>query len=175
LDYAQPYRQQAPYFVDKAPHNFQHIGLIKTLLPNARIIDIRRNPMASGWSQYRQFFADSFLFSYDLETIGKHYNDYVALMDHWHAVLPKEILTVNYEDLVNDLPATIATLTQYCGLEFEEACLSFHLNKRAVATPSSEQVRQPLYSDALEHWRNFDAFLSPLKQALENDDRSRAS
>ncbi len=170
LDYAQPYRQQAPYFVDKAPHNFHHIGLIKTLFPNAKIIDIRRNPMASGWSLYRQFFADSFQFSYDLETIGKYYNDYIELMNHWHTVLPERILTVNYEDLVNDFAVTVDTVLQYCGLAFEEACLDFHLNKRAIATPSSEQVRQPLYSDALEHWKNYEAFLEPLKQTIENEE-----
>jgi predicted Zn-dependent protease len=175
LDYAQPYRQQAPYFVDKAPHNFHHIGLIKTLFPNAKIIDIRRNPMASGWSLYRQFFADSFPFSYDLVTIGKYFNDYITLMDHWHAVLPGQILTVNYEDLVTDFPATVEKILQYCGVDFEEACLDFHLNKRAVATPSSEQVRQPLYSDALEHWKNYEAFLEPLKQTIENEEATQSS
>jgi len=172
LDYAQPYRQQAPYFVDKAPHNFHHIGLIKTLFPNAKIIDIRRNPMASGWSLYRQFFADSFQFSYDLESIGKYYNDYIELMNHWHTVLPGQILTVNYEDLVADLPATVDTMLQHCGLDFEDACLDFHLNDRAVATPSSEQVRQPLYKDALEHWKNYEMFLEPLKQTIQNDEAS---
>jgi len=172
LDYAQLYRQQAPYFVDKAPHNFHHIGLIKTLFPNAKIIDIRRNPMASGWSLYRQFFADSFPFSYNLETIGRYYNDYIELMNHWHAVLPAQILTLNYEDLVGDFPATVEAILQYCGLEFEDGCLDFHLNKRAVATPSSEQVRQPLYSDALEHWKNYEAFLGPLAQTIENEEAS---
>ena len=166
LDFAQSYRQKAPYFVDKAPHNFLHIGLIKTLLPSARIIDVRRNPMASGWSLYRQFFADSYPFSYDLETIGKYYNDYIELMDHWHEVLPDQILTVRYEDLVRDLPTNVDAILQFCGLEFEEACLSFHLNARAIATPSSEQVRQPLYTDALEHWKNYESFLEPLKQAI---------
>lgn len=167
LDYAKTYRQQAPYFVDKAPHNFLHIGLIKTLFPRARIIDVRRNPMASGWSLYRQFFADSYPFSYSLETIGQYYRDYIDLMNHWHTVLPEQILTVNYEDLVNDLPATVNSMLQYCGLGFEEQCLNFHLNERAVATPSSEQVRQPLYSDALAHWKNYESFLEPLKQALD--------
>ena len=166
LDYAQPYRQQAPYFVDKAPGNFHHIGLIKTLFPNARIIDIRRNPMASGWSLYRHFFAESFLFSYDLATIGNYYNAYIELMDHWHTVLPKQILTIQYEDLIDDLPGTVDSMLQYCGLAFEETCLDFHLNKRAVATPSSEQVRQPLYADALEHWKNYEEFLTPLKDAV---------
>ena len=171
LDFVSDYRQDAPHFVDKAPHNFQHIGLIKTLLPNAKIVDIRRDPMASGWSLFRQFFADSYLFSYDLETIGKFYNDYVALMDHWHTVLPEQILTVRYEDLVKDLRGVTERILQYCGLEFEEACLDFHLNERAVATPSSEQVRQPLYRDALEHWRNYEPFLGPLKQAIDENAR----
>lgn len=172
LDYAQQYRQQAPNFLDKAPRNFHHIGLIKTLFPNARIIDIRRNPMASGWSVYKQFFADSFLFSYDLETIGNYYADYLELMNHWHAVLPDQILTVSYEDLVKDLPATTARMLEYCGLAFEDGCLAFHKNSRAVATPSSEQVRQPIYSDAVDHWKNYETFLSPLKQALAKHDVS---
>ena len=166
LDYAQDFRQQAPYFVDKTPGNFHHIGLIKTLFPNAKIIDIRRNPMAVGWSSYRHFFADSFLFSYDLTTIGKYYNDYIELMDHWHTVLPGQILTISYEDLINDLPATVDSVLNYCGLGYEESCLDFHLNRRAVATPSSEQVRQPLYAGALDHWKNYDEFLAPLKNAV---------
>ncbi len=166
LDFAQTYRQQAPYFVDKTPPNFNHIGLIKTIFPGAKIIDIRRNPMASGWSLYRHFFADSFLFSYDLTNIGKYYNDYIDLMDHWHGVLPKQILTVKYEDLINDLPAAVDGLLEYCGLPFEQSCLDFHLNARPVATPSSEQVRKPIYAEALEHWKNYDEFLAPLKNAI---------
>jgi hypothetical protein len=125
--------------------------------------------MASGWSLYRQFFAESFPFSYDLETIGQYYNDYIALMDHWHAVLPGQILTISYEGLVSDFPATVKAVLDYCGLDFEDACLDFHLNKRAVATPSSEQVRQPLYSDAVEHWKNYEAHLGPLAQTIENE------
>lgn len=167
LDYAQAFRKQAPYFVDKAPGNFHHIGLIKTLFPRAKIIDVRRNPMASGWSLFRHFFSDSFHFSYDLETIGLYYNDYIELMDHWHAVLPGQILTIEYEDLINDLPTIVNSVLAYCGLEFEEACLDFHMNERAVATPSSEQVRQPLYTAALDHWQNFDEFLTPLKNAIK--------
>jgi len=166
LDHVQPLRKQAPYFIDKAPGNFHHIGLIKTLFSNAKIIDVRRNPMASGWSLYKHFFAGGNQFSYDLATIGKYYNDYIELMDHWHRVLPEQILTINYEDLVGDLPTTVNSLLQYCGLPFEGACIDFHLNKRAVATPSSEQVRQPLYADALEHWKNYEEFLTPLKHAV---------
>jgi tetratricopeptide (TPR) repeat protein len=166
LDFVQTFRQQAPYFVDKAPANFHHIGLIKTLFPNAKIIDIRRHPMASGWSLYRQFFADSFLFSYDLASIGKYYNDYIELMDHWHSVLPNQILTIKYEALINDFPVAVGTLLEYCGLPFEQACLDFHLNKRPVATPSSEQVRKPIYAEALEHWKNYEEFLTPLKNVI---------
>ncbi len=169
LDFAQVFRQQAPRFVDKTPGNFHHIGLIKTLFPRARIIDIRRNPMASGWSLYRHFFSDSFQFSYDLETIGKYYNDYIELMNYWHTVLPGQILTINYEDLVDDLPSTVNILLAYCGLAFEDACLDFHLNDRAVATPSSEQVRQPLYSDSLDHWQNYGEFLAPLENAIAKE------
>jgi len=169
LDFARQYRGDAPHFVDKAPHNFQHVGLIKTLLPNAKIIDVRRNPMATGWSLYRQFFAESYEFSYDLETIGKYYNDYLELMNHWHRVLPGQILTVYYEDLIGDLRSTTEAILSYCGLDFEEACLSFHLNDRAVATPSSEQVRQPLYGNAVEHWRNYEPFLGALGQAIESN------
>jgi tetratricopeptide (TPR) repeat protein len=175
LDFAGTYRGQAPYFVDKAPHNFHHVGLIKTLFPNAKIIDVRRNPMASGWSLYRQFFSDSYLFSYDLESIGKYYTDYVELMNHWQSVLPEKTLTIHYEDLVNNLPATVNTLLDYCGLDLEDGCLHFHLNRRAVATPSSEQVRQPLYTSAIEHWKNYEEFLSPLKQVLEDNGHSLAS
>jgi len=167
LYFVQPIRQQAPHFVDKLPGNFHHIGLIKTLFPNAKIVDIRRSPMASGWSLYRHFFAESFPFSYDLVTIGKYYNEYVELMDHWHTVLPGQILTIKYEDLVGDFSTTVETLLQYCGLEFEDACLDFHLNKRAVATPSSEQVRQPIFDSALEQWKNYEEFLTPLKQVIQ--------
>ncbi len=170
LNFAQPLRQQAAHFVDKLPGNFQHIGLIKTLFPNAKIIDIRRHPMASGWSIYKHFFADSFLFSYDLTNIGKYYNDYIELMDHWHAVLPGQILTIVYEDLINDTSMTVERLLNYCELEFENACIDFHLNQRAVATPSSEQVRQPIYKNALEQWRNFEDFLTPLRQVIRDTD-----
>ncbi len=166
LEHAQLYRGQAPYFIDKAPQNFHHIGLIKTLFPNAKIIDVRRNPLGCGWSLYRQFFGDSFLFSYDLETIGHFYSDYLELMQHWHTVLPGQILTVHYEDLVTDLQGTVGALLDYCGLTFEDACLDFHLNDRAVATPSSEQVRQPLYAAALDHWKHYDEFLAPLRKTL---------
>jgi hypothetical protein len=123
--------------------------------------------MASGWSLYKHFFADSFMFSYDLETIGRYFNDYLDLMDHWHAVMPGQILTLQYEDLVGDLRSSVEALLRYCSLPFEQACLDFHEHRRAVATPSSEQVRSPLYDSALEHWKNYEAFLEPLRRALD--------
>jgi hypothetical protein len=170
LDHAQAFRQQAPYFIDKQPGNFHHIGVIKTLFPNAKIIDVRRDPMASGWSLYKHFFAEGNQYSYGLTTIGKYYNDYIELMDHWHRELPGQLLTISYEDLINDLPNTVDCMLKYCGLEFEEACLNHHLNKRAVATASAEQVRQPIYKSALEHWKNYEEFLNPLKQVIRQYD-----
>ena len=167
LESVKPHRKGAPYFLDKAPQNFVHIGLIKTLFPRARVIDVRRNPMAAGWSLYRHFFGDSFLFSYDLAAIGAYYSDYVALMDHWHEVLPGQVLTVRYEDLVSDLPRLTAEVLDYCGLDFEDGCLDFHENRRAVATPSSEQVRQPLYRQAVDHWKHYEAHLGELKRAID--------
>lgn len=170
LDFVQPLRRGSDFFIDKTPGNFHHIGLIKTLFPKARIIDVRRDPMASGWSLFKHFFADSFLYSYDLETIGRYYNDYLELMGHWNAVLPGQILTLRYEDLVNDLPGAVDALLRYCSLPFEKGCIDFHLNKRAVATPSSEQVRSPLYATAVEHWKNYEEFLTPLRKVISAGD-----
>jgi len=116
---------------------------------------------------FRHFFADSFLFSYDLKNIGKYYNDYVELMDHWHDVLPGQILTLEYEDLVADLDGSVNRILDYCGLSFEQACIDFYLNQRAVSTPSSEQVRQPIFSDALTHWEHYRAFLTPLHETIK--------
>jgi len=166
LNFVQPLRQGAAYFIDKLPNNFHHLGLIKTLFPNAKIIDVRRHPMASGWSLFKHYFAEGHDFSYDLTQIGLYHNHYVSLMDHWHSVLPNQILTIYYEDLVNDLPTTLATVFNYLELELEPACIAFHTNNRAVATASSEQVRQPLYQSALHHWQGFDPYLTPLKQVV---------
>lgn len=166
LDFAQPLRRGAEFFIDKTPGNFHHVGLIKTLFPGARIIDVRRNPMASGWSLYKHFFADSFLYSYDLETLGRYYNDYLDLMEHWHRVLPGQILTLHYEDLVKDLRGSVETLLRHCSLPFEQACVDFHENRRAVATPSSEQVRRPIYDSAIDHWKNYERYLEPLARVI---------
>ncbi|RBP50665.1 tetratricopeptide repeat-containing sulfotransferase family protein [Arenicella xantha] len=162
----QIHRQDAPFFIDKMPNNFRHIGLIKAILPNAKIIDARRHPMACCFSGYKQLFAEGQEFTYDLTDIGRYYRDYVELMAHWQSVLPEQILQVNYEDVVDDLETQVSRILDYCGLPHESACIDFHRTKRAVRTPSSEQVRQPLFRSGLEQWRHYDAWLSPLRDAL---------
>ena len=159
-------RRGAPFFIDKMPNNFKHIGLIHLILPNARIIDARRHPMAGCFSCFKQLFAHGQRFTYRLEDLAHYYRDYVKLMDHWDAVLPGRVLQVRYEDMVADTEAQIRRLLAYCGLPFEDACLRFYETERAVRTPSSEQVRQPVYREGLEHWRNFERQLQPLQQAL---------
>ena len=136
------------------------------ILPNARIIDARRHPLAWCFSGYTQLFANGQTFSYSLEELGGYYRDYIEIMDHWDAVLPARVLRVHYEDVVADPEAQVRRLLEFCDLPFEAACLNFHETERPVATASSEQVRQPLYRDGLEHWRNYEAFLDPLKDAL---------
>jgi tetratricopeptide (TPR) repeat protein len=160
------HRQGAPFFIDKMPNNFRHIGLINLILPNAKIIDARRHPMSCCFSGYKQLFAEGQEFSYDLTDIGRYYVDYVALMDHWDEVLPGKILRVQYEDVVADVDTQVARILDYCGLPFEEACINFHKTDRSVRTPSSEQVRQPIYKSGLAQWRNFESQLGPLKDAL---------
>ena len=160
------HRQDAPYFIDKMPNNFRHIGLIKLILPNAKIIDARRHPMACCFSGYKQLFAEGQEFSYDLDDLGSYYHDYVKLMDHWQTVLPGDILQVNYEQVVGDLEGQVRRVLDYCGLAFEAQTLEFHDTERSVRTASSEQVRQPLYRDGLDQWRNFETELQPLEAQL---------
>ena len=159
-------RGDAPYFIDKMPNNFPHVGLIHLILPNARIIDTRRHPMASCFSAFKQLFATGQNFSYDLTDLGRYYADYVALMAHWDRVLPGVVLRVFYEETVRDTEGAVRRLLDYCGLPFEDRCLRFYETERAVRTASSEQVRQPIYSDAVEHWRNFEPQLEGLRAAL---------
>jgi tetratricopeptide (TPR) repeat protein len=159
-------RHETPFFIDKMPNNFQHIGLIHLILPNARIIDARRHPMACCFSGFKQLFARGQTFTYSLEDIGRYYRDYVILMDHWDRVLPGRVLRVEYEDMVADTENQIRRLLDYCGLEFEESCLRFYETKRAIRTPSAEQVRQPIYTQGLEQWRHYEPWLGPLKEAL---------
>jgi tetratricopeptide (TPR) repeat protein len=160
------HRQGAAFFIDKMPNNFRHIGLIKLILPNAKIIDARRHPMACCFSNYKQLFAEGQEFSYDLNDIGQYYNDYVKLMTHWDAVLPGQVLRVNYEEVVEDLETQVRRILDFCELPFESACLSFHETKRSVRTASSEQVRQPIYRSGLEQWHNYSAHLTRLENQL---------
>ena len=155
-----------PLFIDKMPNNFRHIGLIHLILPGARIIDARRHPLATGFSAFKQHFAQGQSFSYDLTDLGRYYRDYVRLMAHVDAVLPDRVHRVIYEDLVEDTEAEVRRLLSYCGLEFEVECLKFHENRRAVRTVSSEQVRRPIFRGGLEQWRNYEPWLEPLKAAL---------
>jgi tetratricopeptide (TPR) repeat protein len=159
-------RRGAPFFIDKMPNNFPHIGLIQLILPNAKIIDTRRHPLACCFSAFKQLFATGQNFSYDLTDLGSYYADYVALMAHWDSVLPGRVLRVFYEETVRDTEAAVRRLLEYCGLPFEEACLRFYETERAVRTASSEQVRRPIYRDAIEHWQHFEPYLAPLRQAL---------
>ena len=160
------HRRDAPFFTDKMPNNFRHIGLIKLILPNAKIIDARREPMACCFSGFKQLFAEGQEFTYGLDEIGRYYRGYVELMDHWDRVLPGQILRVQYEDVVADLETQVRRILDFCGLPFEQACLDFHTTERAVRTASSEQVRQPIYDSGVEQWRHFEAHLDPLKSAL---------
>jgi tetratricopeptide (TPR) repeat protein len=169
IDETQVYREQAPLFIDKMPNNFLHIGLIRLILPNAKIIDARRSPMACCFSGFKQLFAEGQDFSYNLEDIGRYYQAYLKLMAHWDEVLPDYVLTVNHEDVVDDLETQVRRMLNFCGLEFEQSCLDFHKTKRNIKTPSSEQVRQPIYKSATEQWRHFEQHLSPLKKVLNID------
>ena len=156
------YRTDKPYFIDKMPNNFVHIGLIKKILPHAIIIDARREPMACCFSGYKQLFGEGQEFSYNLDTLAQYYQDYVNLMAHWERVLPGQILRVQHEDVLTDLAGQVERLLQFCGLPFEQACVDFHQNKRNVVTPSSEQVRQPINLTSKDQWRNYAEFLLPL-------------
>jgi tetratricopeptide (TPR) repeat protein len=156
----------APFFIDKLPNNWQHVGLIHLVLPNAKIIDARRHPLSCGFSVFKQHFARGQHFSYRLEDIGRYYRDYVELMAHFDAALPGRVHRVFYETMVSNTEAEVRRLLDHCGLPFEDACLRFHENERAVRTPSAEQVRQPIYRDALEQWRHFEPWLDPLAEAL---------
>jgi tetratricopeptide (TPR) repeat protein len=160
------HRRGAPYFIDKMPNNFRHIGLIQLILPNAKIIDARREPMSCCFSGFKQLFSSGQEFTYGLEQIGQYYNDYLDLMTHWDAVLPDKVLRVQHEDVVADLEGQVRRLLEYCELPFEQACVDFHTTERSVRTPSSEQVRQPIFTTSLEAHKPFEPWLGPLNQIL---------
>lgn len=155
-----------PLFIDKMPNNFAHVGFIHLILPNARIIDARRHPMGNCFAAFKQHFARGQAFTYDLEELGRYYRDYVALMAHMDAVLPGRVHRVIYEAMVADAPGEVQALLAYCRLPFEPACLTFYENDRAVRTPSAEQVRQPIFTDAVDQWRNYAPWLGALAEAL---------
>jgi tetratricopeptide (TPR) repeat protein len=160
------YRTDKPYFIDKMPNNFRHIALIHLMLPNARIIDARREPMACCFSNLKQLFANGQEFTYSIADIARYYRTYLELMQHWDEVLPGRILRVCHEDVVDDLEGNVRRILDFCGLEFEPACVEFHKTERSIRTASSEQVRQPIYRDGLDQWKNYEAWLGPLREAL---------
>jgi Sulfotransferase family len=162
----QAYRAGRRFFIDKMPNNFRHIGLIHLMLPNARIIDARREPMACCFSNLKQLFANGQEFAYSVEDIARYYRTYLELMRHWDEVLPGRVLRVHHEDVVADLEGSVRRMLDHCGLPFEPACVDFHKTRRSVRTPSSEQVRQPIFREGLDQWKNYEPWLDPLKDAL---------
>ena len=159
-------RTDRPFFIDKLPNNWMYVPFIQLVLPNAKIIDARRHPLGCCLSNYRQHFARGQDFSYDLADLGRYYSDYVRLMAHVDLALPGRVHRVIYERMVEDTEAEVRALLDYCGLEFEQACLTFYETERAVRTPSSEQVRRPIYSEATREWQAYADHLGPLEEAL---------
>jgi tetratricopeptide (TPR) repeat protein len=164
------YRSGREFFIDKNPNNFRHLGLIRLILPNARVIDARREPMACCFSNFKQLFAAGQEFTYDFDDIGSYYRSYVRLMAHWDAVMPGWILRVQHEDVVADLQSNVRRILAFCGLAFEPQCLEFYKTARSVRTASSEQVRRPIYTEGIDQWRHFEPWLEPLRRALKPDD-----
>lgn len=169
------YRTNKPFFIDKLPPNYQHIGLIRMILPQAVIIDARRQPLACGLGIYKQYFGHGHDFSYNLDHIGIYYNQYLKLMDYWQNILPDTVLLLQHEALVNDTEAQIQRLLAHCNLPFEQQCLAFHENKRAVRTASSDQVRQPINRKGTALWKHYQHHLAPLEKALGKETLARFS
>jgi len=161
------FRTDKQYFLDKMPNNFRHIGLIKLILPNAKIIDIRRSSMSACFACYKQLFAEGQEFTYDLKDLAGYYNNYIELMDHWNNVLPDQILSINYEDVVNNFEESVNQILEYCEIPFENECLEFYKSTRSVKTPSAEQVRQPIYKSGMDYWKNYESYLDELKINLK--------
>lgn len=168
LEETRAYRADAPFFIDKMPNNFMHIGLIKLILPNAKVIDARRHPMACCFSGYKQLFAEGQEFTYELASIGRYYQAYEKLMDHWDEVIPGFVLRVQHEDVIEDLENQVKRLLDFCGLPFEQNCIDFHKTERNIKTPSSEQVRQPIYRSGMAQWTHFEQHLKPLKAFFDS-------
>jgi tetratricopeptide (TPR) repeat protein len=163
------YRSGKPYFIDKMPNNFRNIGIIQMILPNAKIIDARRDPMDCGFSNFKQLYANGHHFSYSLEDIGRYYGKYVEMMEHWDRVLPGRVLRVQHEDVLADLEGSVRRILEYCDLPFEQACVDFHKTERRVHTASSEQVRRPINRDGVDRWKSYEEWLEPLKLGLANN------
>jgi tetratricopeptide (TPR) repeat protein len=160
------YRTGKPYFIDKMPNNFRHVGLIHLMLPNAKIIDARREPMACCFSNLKQLFASGQEFTYSTLDIARYYRTYLELMQHWDEVLPGRVLRIRHEDVVDDLGGNVRRILDFCGLEFEPACVEFYKTERSVRTASSEQVRQPIFREGLDQWKHYEPWLGELKDAL---------
>jgi tetratricopeptide (TPR) repeat protein len=160
------HRTDKARFIDKMPNNFRHVGLIHLILPNAKIIDARREPMACCFSNFKQLFANGQEFTYGIEDIARYYRSYVELMDHWDEVLPGKVLRVQYEQVVEDLQGEVRRILDFCGLDFEPTCLEFYKTERSIRTASSEQVRQPIFKEGVDQWRGYETWLEPLKRAL---------
>jgi tetratricopeptide (TPR) repeat protein len=155
-----------PFFIDKMPNNFRHLALIHLMLPNAKIIDVRREPMACCFSNLKQLFAQGQEFTYSIEDIARYYRTYLDLMRHWDAVLPSRVLRVWYEDVVDDLTGSVRRILEFCGLKFEAACVEFYKAQRSINTASSEQVRLPIFREGLLQWRNYEPWLGQLRDGL---------
>ncbi|MEG3122569.1 tetratricopeptide repeat-containing sulfotransferase family protein [Sphingomonas sp. GB1N7] len=167
LNRAKRWRQtDRPFFIDKLPMNFMSVGLIRLILPNAKIIDVRRHPLGCGFSVFKQYFPTGLSFATSIEHVGRFYADYVGMMHLWDARLPGFVHRVIYEDLIADVEGEVRRMLRFLGLPFDPVCLDFHTSTRAVRTPSAEQVRQPIYADAVDHWRHYEAWLGPMKDAL---------
>ncbi len=164
-------RSSKPFFIDKMPNNFVHIGLIKLILPKAKIIDARRNPMDTCFSCFKQYFAKGQHFTYDLDDIARYYKDYIRLMDYWKKLFPNEIFTINYEQIIKNPNERISDLLEFCNVEFEDNCLNFHKSKRPVKTASSEQVRQPMYKTGINYWKNYSNNLDILLKHFPDSDK----
>ncbi|HEY0132372.1 MAG TPA: sulfotransferase, partial [Allosphingosinicella sp.] len=152
--------------IDKLPNNWVHVGIIHLILPNAKVIDARRHPLGCCFSNFKQHFAHGQAFTYSLADVGRYYSDYVRLLAHFDSVLPGRIHRVFHERMVDDSETEIRRLLEYLGLPFEEACLRFYENDRAVRTPSAEQVRRPINREGVERWKAYEPWLGPLKEAL---------
>jgi hypothetical protein len=157
---------EKPFFTDKLPNNFPHVGLLHLVLPNAKIINARRHPLDSCLGAYKQLFGRGQNFTYDMVDLAEYYRNYHNTMQHWHRVLPGKVLDVHYEETVSDLEGQVRRILEHCRLPFEEACVRYHETSRAVKTASSEQVRQPIYKEALGKWRRYEKHLDLWKDEL---------